>query len=184
MRRRRFFVLALAATLFAALAAPPALPPAAHADSKASSRIRDVEGRREVRVSLETHSALLDTLAARGTRNGYEVRELDREHEKLVLERAADVGEASLVRTPPDGTERVRVRFEIVRPKKSSDLVTLVGAIVLVSNPNSSGELMMDLGKRDPYRDQLKAWMTAFEEPKVPPSPPVSPAPVPTPKTR
>jgi hypothetical protein len=157
-----FAASALAAAL-AALSLSAVLSTSARADFEASSRIRDIEGRREITIATIATDTVLDTLAARGTRQGYALADLDREDARLVLEKPADVGEAALLRTPPDGTERIRLRFEIVRPEKKKNGVAVVGAILLVSNPGSSGELMMDLGKRDPYRDHLKFWLSGLQ---------------------
>lgn len=158
--RRLVVPLAAAFIAFAALAT---VPLASRAEFKASSRIRDIEGKREVTIATIATDTVLDTLSVRGVRRGYVLADLDREDARLVLERPADVGEASLLRTPPDGTERIRLRFEVVRPEKKKSGVSVIGAIVLISNPGSSGELMVDLGKRDPYREELKGWMSGLQ---------------------
>jgi hypothetical protein len=161
MRRgfSRPFALVFALAILTGLAGSNAL-----ADSKASSLIRDIAGRREVRLATASAGAILDSLVARGTAQGDSLIDLDREHGRLVLERTMAVDEASVLRTPPDGTERVRLRFEVVQPGRAGPPLTVVGAILLVTNPGAAGEQIVDLGKKQPYRNELKAWMSGLQE--------------------
>lgn len=131
--------------------------PVVAAPSRPSSRIRSLAGRIEITVRADAAPAVLDSLAAAATRLGYEVVSNDAAGMKLRLEKPATLGEVGPLGWKFEGTERRRLDFEAARVKRRPDRLLVAGAITLVSNPGATDEKDQDMGKLQPYRDELKA---------------------------
>jgi hypothetical protein len=145
------FVLTL--LLCAALAEPAAAVPA-----RASSRVRNYRDRIQVTVPHGPAAAVLDSLAAGAARAGF--TQVTRDDAKLRMrwEKTATADEvAPVAGWSYEDTERRRLQFEVVRAKKPPGALTIVAVTSLVANPDAIDEKEKDLGKLQPWRDELKA---------------------------
>ena len=127
------------------------------APSRASSRIRAYKGLMEVEVPGVAEHALLDSLASEAARAGY--TQVSRDDEKLRMrwERTATAEEVAPAGWTFEGTERRRLQYEVVEGKSGG--LKLVAVTSLVSNPNAIDEKEKDLGKLQPFRDELKGML-------------------------
>jgi len=127
------------------------------APSRASSRIRAYKGLMEVEVAGGAEHAVLDSLAAEAARDGY--TQVSRDDEKLRMrwERTATAAEVAPAGWTVEGTERRRLQFEVVGAKDGRLKIAAVTS--LVSNPNALDEKEKDVGKVQPFRDELKAML-------------------------
>jgi hypothetical protein len=155
--RPRITALLLLAALIAAVAVASAEDAAV--PKRASSRIRNLAGRMETFIRADAESVVLDSLAVRAILLGYAEVGADREDLKLMLEKPATVAEVAMLGGHPEGTEVKRLQFEVVRAKRPAGRLRVVGAITLVSNPGATGQVETDVGKRQPFRNELKALM-------------------------
>jgi len=127
------------------------------APSRASSRIRAYKGLMEVEVAGGAEHAVLDSLAGEAAREGY--TQVSRDDEKLRMrwERTATAAEVAPAGWTVEGTERRRLQFEVVEAKDGR--LKIVAVTSLVSNPNALDEKEKDVGKVQPFRDELKAML-------------------------
>ena len=127
------------------------------APSRASSRIRAYKGLMEVEVAGGAGNAVLDSLASEAARDGY--TQVSRDDEKLRMrwERTATAEEVAPAGWTVEGTERRRLQFEVVEGKNGG--LRIVAVTSLVSNPNALDEKEKDVGKVQPFRDELKAML-------------------------
>jgi hypothetical protein len=127
------------------------------APSRASSRIRAYKGLMEVEVAGGTGHAVLDSLAGEAARDGY--TQVSRDDEKLRMrwERTATAEEVAPAGWAVEGTERRRLQFEVVAGKNGG--LKVVAVTTLVSNPNALDEKEKDVGKVQPFRDELKVML-------------------------
>jgi hypothetical protein len=127
------------------------------APSRASSRIRAYKGLMEVEVAGGAEHAVLDSLASEAAGDGY--TQVSRDDEKLRMrwERTATAEEVAPVGLTVEGTERRRLQFEIVGAKNGR--LEIVAVTSLVANPNAIDEKEKDVGKVQPFRDELKAML-------------------------
>jgi len=127
------------------------------APSRASSRMRAYKGLMEAEVSGGAEHAVLDSLASEAARAGY--TQVTRDDEKLRMrwERTATAEEVAPADWTYEGTERRRLQYEVVTGKNGG--LKVVAVTSLVSNPNAIDEKEKDLGKLQPFRDELKAML-------------------------
>jgi hypothetical protein len=135
------------------------VPSAVAAPSRASSRMRNLSGRMEVVVGAVDEAAILDSLSVRASRLGYAVADRDSDDVRLRLEKPAVLAEVAPLGARFEGTEQKRLLFEVVRAGKSTGRLKVIGALTLVSNPGATGQSDRDLGKQQPFRDELKSLM-------------------------
>jgi hypothetical protein len=141
------------------LAAFVVVPAAVAAPSRASSRIRALAGRMEAVIRAGDEAAVLDSLTVRAARLGYALAERDSDDVRVRLEMPAVAGEVTPLGARFEGTERKRLRFEVVRAGPPAGRLRVVGALTLVTNPGATDQDERDLGKRQPFRDELKGLM-------------------------
>jgi len=127
------------------------------APSRASSRMRAYKGLMEVEIGAGDEHAVLDTLASEAARAGY--TQVSRDDEKLRMrwERTATAEEVAPGGWTVEGTERRRLQFEVVEAKNGGLKIAAVTS--LVSNPNAIDEKEKDVGKVQPFRDELKSML-------------------------
>ena len=127
------------------------------APSRASSRIRAYKGLMKAEVAGGAEAAVLDSLASAAARAGY--TQVSRDDEKLRMrwERPATAEEVAPAGWTFGSTERRRLQFEVVQAKNGR--LEIVAATTLVANPNALDEKEKDLGKLQPFRDELKAML-------------------------
>ena len=78
------------------------------------------------------------------------------EHLRLRLEEPATLEEVSVTGvTRLAGTERKRLQFEVVNA--DGNRLRILGVITLVTDPGATNEIEEDMGKRQPFRNELKA---------------------------
>jgi len=128
-----------------------------------SSRMRDVPDRLEANVPWGTAPEIFDTLATRTMRGGYSTFMRNDEKYRLMLERPASADEARPLVNEVNGTERIRMRFEITAPKKGELGHRVTGAMFLVQDPGGIAEKDISLDKQQPYRDEMKAYLRGLE---------------------
>jgi len=80
-----------------------------------------------------------------------------------MLERPASADEARPLVNEVNGTERIRMRFEITAPKKGELGHRVTGAMFLVQDPGGIAEKDISLDKQQPYRDEMKAYLRGLE---------------------
>jgi len=127
------------------------------APSRASSRIRAYKGLVEVEVAGGAEHAVLDSLAGEAARDGYTQVARDDEKLRMRWERTATAAEVAPAGWTVEGTERRRLQFEVVEAKDGR--LKIVAVTSLVSNPNALDEKEKDVGKVQPFRDELKAML-------------------------
>ena len=125
--------------------------------STVSSRMRSHAGRMETSVRADAESVALDTIAVHAIRLGYALVSSDKKHLRLRLEEPATQAEISLLGRNFEGTERKRLEFEVVRGRQPGGRLRIIGALILVTNPGTTSEVDEDMGKRQPFRNELKA---------------------------
>ena len=127
------------------------------APSRASSRIRAYKGLMEVEVAGGAESAVLDSLAGEAARAGY--TQVSRDDEKLRMrwERTATAEDVAPAGWAYESTQRRRLQFEVVEGKNGH--LGIAAVTSLVANPNALDEKEKDLGKVQPFRDELKAML-------------------------
>ena len=147
MKRWILCICILATAASAAQAAP----------SHASSRMRAYRGLMEVEIAGGAAHAVLDSLAAEAARAGY--TQVSRDDEKLRMrwERTATAEEVAPAGWTVEGTERRRLQFEVVEAKNGG--LKIAAATSLVSNPNAIDEKEKDVGKVQPFRDELMSML-------------------------
>jgi hypothetical protein len=148
--------LASTAVFLLLLAASGLLAPALAAPSRVSSRMRSLANRMETAVRADAESVALDTIAVRALRLGYELVSSDREHMRLRLEKPATLAEVGGLGRSFEGSERKRLDFEVVRGRQPGGRLRVIGALTLVVSPGATGQVELDLGKRQPFRNELK----------------------------
>lgn len=132
---------------------------AADVPKQASSRTRNVEDHLVVHLTRGTAASVLDTLTARLKRGGYAVVSRDDEKLRLTVERPATLDESNLISDTYEGSERIRLRFEVTRPKDDETGHRVTGTIQFVANLNAVNENLVDLGKRQPYLNEIRAFL-------------------------
>ena len=141
---------------FAALLGAALPAPAAAAPSSASSRMRSFAGSMEIVVPAMVEPYVLDSIAVNAIRSGYALVSSDREHLRLRLEEPATLEEVTVIgATRLAGTERKRLQFEVVNA--DGNRLRILGVITLVTDPGATNEIEEDMGKRQPFRNELKA---------------------------
>jgi len=128
-----------------------------------SSRVRDVPDRLEASVPWGSAHEIFDTLAARTGRGGYSTFMRNDEKFRLMLERPASAEEARPLVNQVNGSERIRMRFEITAPKKGELGHRVTGLMFLVQDPGGGGEKDVSLDEQQPYRDEMKAYLRGLE---------------------
>lgn len=154
MPRAAIVLLALSLVPAAALAEVP---------KHASSRTRNVEDRIAVHLARGTAATVFDTLSARLTRGGYTFVSRDDQKLRLTVERPATLDEAHLLSDSYEGRERIRLRFEVAQPKSDESGHRVTGTIQFISNLNAVNEKMVDVGKRQPYLDEIRAFLKGLQ---------------------
>lgn len=129
--------------------------PAQAAPSRASSKIRAFQGRFETIVSGEDQLAVLDSLGAFAERAGFLLKSRDEAKLRLLYERPAPAEDVARVGWTVASTEVNRLQFEVVEGKNGT--LTIVSATSLVQNPRAIDEQEKDVGKLQPWRNQMKA---------------------------
>ncbi len=147
-----FLVLLLLTALGSAASAA-----AAEVPSRASSRIRDLSGRMETFIRADAESVVLDSIAVRALLLGYAEVGSNPGDLRLRLEKPATMAEVTSLGGQYEGSEVKRLQFEVVRAKKPAGRLRVVGAITLVANPGATAQAEQDVGKRQPFRNELKA---------------------------
>ena len=143
--------------LFATLVLLTLAVPALAVPGRASSRIRNYRDRFEVVVGGPA-GMVLDSLAAEAARAGF--TQVSRDDVKLRMrwEKAATPEEVEPVANwTYEDTERRRFQFEIAQAKKPAGAFTIMAVTSLVANPDAIDEKEKDLGKLQPWRDEMKA---------------------------
>ena len=131
--------------------------PADAAPSRASSRIRAYQGRFETVVAGGDEVAVLDSLGAFAERRGFILRSRDGEKLRLLYERPAVAEEVARVGWTVASTEVTRLQFEVVAGKNGT--LEVVSVTSLVQNPNAIDEKEKDVGKVQPWRDEMKGML-------------------------
>ena len=129
--------------------------PADAAPSRASSRIRAYQGRFETVVAGEDQLAVFDSLGAAAERAGFVLISRDEENLRLLYERPALAEEVARVGWTVASTEVNRLQFEVVEGKKGN--LKVVSVTSLVQNPRGIDEKEKDVGKLQPWRNEMKA---------------------------
>ena len=132
--------------------------PAGAAPSSASSRMRSFDGSIEVVVGADAEAYALDSIAVQAIRRGYAEVPGDRERLRLRFEKPATLEDVSALGQRYENTERRRLEFEVVQG--SGNRLRVIGLLTLVTNPGATDETEHDVGKKQPFRDELKAIMT------------------------
>jgi len=132
---------------------------AADVPKHASSRTRNVEDRLEVHIARGTAATVFDTLSARLRRGGYALVSRDDEKLRLTVERPATLDETHLLSDTYEGSERIRLRFEVTRPKDDETGHRMTGTIQFISNLNAVNEKLVDLGRRQPFLNEIRAFL-------------------------
>jgi hypothetical protein len=143
--------------ILVALIALACAVPADAAPSRASSRIRAYQGRFETVVAGEDQVAVLDTLGAMAERAGFVLRSRDEEKLRLLYERPAAAEDVARVGWTVASTEVNRLQFEVVEAKNGK--LEIVSVTSLVQNPRAIDEKEMDVGKLQPWRNEMKAML-------------------------
>lgn len=139
------------------LAAFVVVPAAVAAPSRASSRMRNLSGRMDVVVGAVDEAAILDSISVRASRLGYAVAERDTDDVRLRLEKPAVLAEVAPLGARFEGSEQKRLRFEVVRVDgRPAGRLRVIGALTLVTNPGAADQGERDMGKVQPFRDELK----------------------------
>src|SRR5262245_10656063 len=138
---------ALLLAVFLATHASAQTPP-----EEASSRIRNAPDRFEERVPWGSASEIFDTLAARVQRGGGKVTSRDEAKYRIEVERSATLGEARFLAQDVNGSERIRMRFEVTQPKKAEVGHHITATVFLVQNPGATDEKALELDNQLPYR--------------------------------
>ena len=125
----------------------------------ASSRMRNIEDRLEVLVPSGSPASIFDTLTARVKRAGYAITSRDDKKYRLVVDRPAALSESNLLSDNNNGSEWIRMRFEVTEPKKNESGYRVTGAIVFLADKGGLGEKDVELDQRQPYRDEIKAYL-------------------------
>jgi len=158
MKRTASFGLAsiLALSLAAhALAQPP--------PKEASSHIRNAPNHFEEQVPWGSAGEIFDTLTARVVRGGGKVSWRDDSKYRIEVERSATLGEARFLSQDVNGTERIRMRFEVTQPKKDEIGHHITATVFLVQNPGATDEKAVELDNQTPYRDEMKAYLRGVQ---------------------
>lgn len=148
--------LLLVISLAAQAAAQP--PP-----KEASSRIRNAADQFEEQVPWGSASEIFDTLAARVERGGGKVSWRDDGKYRIELERPTTLGEARFLAQDVNGTERIRMRFEVTRPQKDEVGHHVTATVFLVQNSGATDEKAVELDNQVPYRDEMKAYLRGVQ---------------------
>lgn len=143
--------------ILVALIALACAVPADAAPSRASSRIRAYQGRFETVVAGEDQVAVLDSLGAMAERAGFVLKSRDEEKLRLLYERPATAEEVARVGWTVASTEVNRLQFEVVEAKNGK--LEIVSVTSLVQNPRAIDEKEMDVGKLQPWRNEMKAML-------------------------
>ncbi len=131
--------------------------PAVAAPSRASSKIRAYQGRFETAVAGEDPLAVLDSLGALAERAGFLLKSRDQEKLRLLYERPAAAEEVARIGWTVSSTEVNRLQFEVVEGKKGN--LEIVSVTSLVQNPRALDEKEKDVGKLQPWRDEMKGML-------------------------
>ena len=129
--------------------------PAQAAPSRATSRIRAYQGRFETVVSGEDQLAVLDSLGAFAERAGFLLKSRDEARLRLLYERPASAEDVARVGWTVASTEVNRLQFEVVEGKNGT--LEIVSATTLVQNPRAIDEQEKEVGRLQPWRNQMKA---------------------------
>ena len=132
--------------------------PADAAPSRASSRIRAYEGRFETVIAGGAETAVLDSLAAEAARAGFTLVSRDDEHLRMRWEKPATAEEVSAATGWSVGSAEVRrLQFEVVENKGGR--LKVVSVTSFVQNPRAIDEKEKDVGKLQPWRDEMRAML-------------------------
>ena len=132
--------------------------PANGAPSSASSRIRAYEARFETVVAGEDELAVFDSLGAEAERAGFTLLSRDEKNLRLRYEKPATAEDVSTATNwTVSNTEVRRLQFEVVEHKGGR--LKIVSVTSLVQNPRAIDEKEKDLGKTQPWRDEMKAML-------------------------
>jgi hypothetical protein len=131
--------------------------PADAAPSRATSKIRAYQGRFETVVAGEDQGAVLDSLGAFAERAGFVLISRDEEHLRLLYERPAVAEEVARVGWTVSSTEVNRLQFEVVAGKNGH--LEIVSVTSLVQNPRALDEKEKDVGKLQPWRNEMKGML-------------------------
>jgi len=131
--------------------------PANAAPSRATSKIRAYQGRFETVVAGGNELAVLDSLGAFSERAGFVLRSRDEEHLRLLYERPAVAEEVARVGWTVSSSEVNRLQFEVVEGKNGR--LEIVSVTSLVQNPRALDEKEMDVGKLQPWRNEMKGML-------------------------
>ena len=149
-RTSRTILLLLSAALSVSVAAQAA-------PRQASSRLRNLAGRMETMVPADAEPVVLDSIAAVALRRGYALVTADREHVRLRLEKPATLAEAAVLGGTHEGNEVKRIDVEVLSGKAAAGTLRVVAAMTIVRNPGATSQGELDVGRRQPFRNQLKA---------------------------
>ena len=132
--------------------------PAVAAPSGASSRIRAYQARFETVVGGEDQLAVLDSLGAEAERAGFRLLSRDEEKLRLLYEKPATAKEvAAATNWTVASTEVRRLQFEVVEDKNGR--LKIVSVTSFVQNPRALDEKEKDVGKLQPWRDEMRAML-------------------------
>jgi hypothetical protein len=154
MKKR--ILLSLACLLATVAAAQP--PP-----KNASSQIRDVPAHLSEEVQWGSASEIFDTLSARVQRGEGTVTWRDDAKYRIEVDRPATLGEARFLAQDVNGSERIRMRFEVTQPKKGEIGHRGTATVFLVQNPGATDEKAVGLDDQLPYRDEMRAYLRGVE---------------------
>jgi len=148
------FVIGVSLVTWAAAQPPP---------KEASSRIRNAPDHFEEQVPWGSASEIFDTLAARVQRGGGTVSWRDDAKYRIEVERPATLGEARFLSGDVNGTERIRMRFEVTQPKKDEIGHHVTATVFLAQNSGATNEKAIELDNQVPYRDEMKAYLRGVQ---------------------
>jgi hypothetical protein len=136
---------------------------AAQPPKQGSSEIRDVPHRFVEEVPWGSATEIFDTLSARVQRGGGTVTWRDDAKYRIEVDRQATLGEARFLAQDVNGSERIRMRFEVTRAKKGEFGQRVTATVFLVQNPGATDEKAVELDNQLPYRDEMKAYVRGVE---------------------
>ena len=158
MNRRQGWILVALSIPLLAITSPGGAAP-----NEASSRVRNIKGKIETTVPASAESVLVDSITVIAFRNGWELLSSDKQTLRVRFEKPATAAEVATLVSTVDGNELKRVGFEVVTNKKKPETLKVIGVMLVVADAGSVGQSDVDVGKRQPFRNELKALLAEIK---------------------
>jgi hypothetical protein len=129
----------------------------------ASSQIGHVPDRFTEEVPWGSATEIFDMLSARVQRGGVTMSWRDDAKYRIEVDRPATLREARFLSQDVNGSERIRMRFEVTQHKKGEVGHGVTATVFLVQNPGATDEKAVGLDDQLPYRDEMGACLRGVE---------------------